>query len=197
MLRPPCATRSVADNLEMLTRRNSLRLPGYDYSLPGPYFLTVCCVERKHLLGRIEEGVYIPSALGNLVGEMWEEQANRFPGLVLDAWTRMSNHLHMIVGFTTIGQTGNLEVPRIMQGFKANTTIQARKRGLLELPHLFQSGYYDHIVRGDKSLERIREYIFTNPQRWHLDKENEDRTGIDEFETWLEEEDRGAPCGAR
>ncbi len=181
----------------MLTHRNSLRLQGYDYSLPGPYFLTVCCVDRRHLLGRIEAGVYQPNDLGAMLGEMWMDQTRRFPGLVIDTWTGMPNHLHMLIGFSSIGQVGELSVPRLMQAFKANATIQARKRGLLTLDHLFQSGYYDHIVRSDSALERVRDYIITNPQRWHLDKENEARTGTDEFETWLEEEDRGAPYGAR
>ncbi|OYT72620.1 MAG: hypothetical protein CFK48_02500 [Armatimonadetes bacterium CP1_7O] len=37
---------------------------------------------------------------------------------------------------------------------------------------LWQRNYYEHIIRNEESLQRIREYILTNPLRWHLDREN-------------------------
>ena len=50
---------------------------------------------------------------------------------------------------------------------------------------VWQRGYYDHIIRDDRSLTRIREYISHNPQRWASDKQNADHKGNDEFERWL------------
>jgi REP element-mobilizing transposase RayT len=44
---------------------------------------------------------------------------------------------------------------------------------------LWQRNYYEHIIRNDQSLHCIRQYIAENPLRWHLDRENPDRTGID------------------
>jgi REP element-mobilizing transposase RayT len=40
---------------------------------------------------------------------------------------------------------------------------------------LWQRDYYDHIIRGDASLERIRQYIVNNPARWAEDEENPNR----------------------
>ena len=37
---------------------------------------------------------------------------------------------------------------------------------------LFQRNYYEHIIRNNESLTRIRHYIFTNPDRWEKDIEN-------------------------
>ncbi len=52
---------------------------------------------------------------------------------------------------------------------------------------LWQRNYYEHIVRNEVSLNRIREYISDNPARWRLDRENPDRSGIDPFDEWLED----------
>ena len=37
---------------------------------------------------------------------------------------------------------------------------------------LWQRNYYEHIIRNEKELHRIREYIFTNPSQWNKDKNN-------------------------
>jgi hypothetical protein len=49
----------------------------------------------------------------------------------------------------------------------------------------WQRNYYEHIVRDEKSLLRIREYISSNPLRWEIDRENPRRKGEDEFDRWL------------
>jgi REP element-mobilizing transposase RayT len=40
---------------------------------------------------------------------------------------------------------------------------------------LWQRGYYDHIVRDEKDLHRVRQYIDNNPLAWALDEENPNR----------------------
>jgi REP element-mobilizing transposase RayT len=37
---------------------------------------------------------------------------------------------------------------------------------------IWQKSFYDHVIRNEKDLNRVREYIFNNPLNWHLDKEN-------------------------
>ncbi len=37
---------------------------------------------------------------------------------------------------------------------------------------LWQRNYYEHIIRDEESLNRIREYIANNPLQWDLDREN-------------------------
>ena len=41
---------------------------------------------------------------------------------------------------------------------------------------LWQRNYYEHIVRGENELSRIREYIANNPLQWEMDRENPLRT---------------------
>jgi putative endonuclease len=50
---------------------------------------------------------------------------------------------------------------------------------------LWQRSFYDHVIRDEASLNRIREYISTNPLRWDLDRENPRSRGSDEFDRWL------------
>lgn len=37
---------------------------------------------------------------------------------------------------------------------------------------VWQPRFYDHIIRNEKSLREIRQYIIENPLKWALDKEN-------------------------
>ncbi len=57
----------------------------------------------------------------------------------------------------------------------------------------WQRNYHEHIIRDENSLNRIREYIINNPLRWHLDKENPNKTGEDEFDLWIEREFKTRP----
>jgi len=51
---------------------------------------------------------------------------------------------------------------------------------------VWQRNYYEHIIRNEDELNRIRGYIVDNPLRWHLDRENPERVGEDEFDRWLD-----------
>lgn len=54
-------------------RRRSIRLPGYDYSQAGAYFITICTHDRMPLFGEIVDGVMTLSAAGNIVSEEWHK----------------------------------------------------------------------------------------------------------------------------
>ena len=51
---------------------------------------------------------------------------------------------------------------------------------------IWQRNYYDHIIRDEHALQRIRDYIATNPLRWALDRENPARLATDDFDRWLD-----------
>jgi putative transposase len=83
-----------------------------------------------------------------------------------------------------------IALPKIIQWFKTMTTNEYI-RGVKQNNwspfdgKLWQRNYYDHVIRNEKSLDRIREYIYNNSLRWHLDKENPNSKGEDEFHHWL------------
>ena len=60
-------------------------------------------------------------------------------------------------------------IPTIVRSYKAAVTLRiSAGRGVL----VWQRNFYEHIVRNDESLDRIRQYIIDNPTRWDDDDEN-------------------------
>jgi len=83
-----------------------------------------------------------------------------------------------------------LGLPDVVHRFKTMTTKRyadgVKRLGWKPFRgRLWQRNYYEHIIRNEESLNRIREYILTNPMRWELDRKNPHRGGVDEFDTWL------------
>ena len=61
-------------------------------------------------------------------------------------------------------------------GFKSATAKRINEyRGKMGTP-VWQRNYYEHIVRNEDELNKIREYIINNPLQWDLDKENPSNT---------------------
>ncbi len=77
--------------------RHSIRLPGYDYALPGAYFVTLCAFNRKCIFGRVVEDRMYENDCGKLAREQWFESAQIRQEFALDAFVVMPNHLHGIL----------------------------------------------------------------------------------------------------
>ena len=236
-------------------RRRSIRLPGYDYSQPGAYFVTICTLNRACLFGDIVNGVMRLNPMGCMVQECWMAIPQHFPHVVLDAFVVMPNHVHGILvivektnagtphpaeamhsveathsvgAMRSVGATHDVgathsagamrsvgtphpaeamrsvgathasplqndntptrprgpkrqSIASIVGSFKSAVTKCINEyRGTPGAP-VWQRNYYEHIIRTEESLNRIREYILQNPLRWHLDRENPERTGVDEL----------------
>src|SRR5215216_7724493 len=85
---------------EPLPQRKHVRIRGYDYSLPGMYFVTICAHGRALLFGEAREDGVVPSDLGRIVQGCWEAIPEHYPGVVTDAFVVMPNHVHGILDFT-------------------------------------------------------------------------------------------------
>jgi putative transposase len=77
--------------------RKSIRLPGYDYTQPGAYFVTLCTRNREHLFGEIIDGEMHWNDFGCIAFETWECLPRQYPYIELDAWIVMPNHIHGII----------------------------------------------------------------------------------------------------
>jgi REP element-mobilizing transposase RayT len=77
--------------------RRSTRLKGYDYAVPGAYFVTICTAEREQTLGYVAEGRIVPSQIGTVVRDCWRALPRRFRHIDLDEWCVMPNHVHGII----------------------------------------------------------------------------------------------------
>ncbi|MBZ0282144.1 MAG: transposase [Anaerolineae bacterium] len=77
--------------------RRSIRLPGYDYTQSGMYFVTLCTHNRGWLFGEIIGDQMHLNAWGQIVTAEWERTPQVRPYITLDAYVVMPNHLHGII----------------------------------------------------------------------------------------------------
>jgi REP element-mobilizing transposase RayT len=72
------------------------------------------------------------------------------------------------------GSPASGSVSTIIGAFKAAVTKRVRA---LEGPNamVWQRSFYEHVIRSEAQLRRIRSYIEDNPRRWAEDEENPDR----------------------
>jgi putative transposase len=173
-------------------RYKSVRLPYYHYCEPGAYFLTLVSAARECLFGRIEDGEIVVTAAGQIVIREWLRSPLLRPQLTLDVFVLMPNHFHGIVFITELdrahgsaalrlpalprraGERTPASISSFLAGFKATTTKQINiLRGQPGQP-VWQPKFYDHVIRSEQDLARIREYIVDNPSQWELDRENPD-----------------------
>jgi putative transposase len=149
--------------------RKSLRLPHYDYATPGAYFLTICVADRACLLGSVTDGKVVLSRGGRIVEETWRTLPSHYPHIELDEFVVMPNHMH---GLLVIREDGSHPLPELVRAFKSFSAREINKAPTGSRRPLWQRGYHEHVVRGEKDLNAIRGYIQNNPLQWEMDEEN-------------------------
>lgn len=194
----------MTQNAEKRQRR-SIRLRGYDYAQTGAYFITIVTKDRLCLFGDVVGGEMRLNERGPIVQTVWEELPDHYLSVQCDAFVVMPNHIHGIITLANNGATGKSDVgagfkpargvavgphsaraglkpaPTLSEVVRAFKTFSARRinemRGSPGIA-VWQRNYYEHVVRSDNELDRIREYIMNNPVQWELDLENPSRKQI-------------------
>ena len=174
-----CTIRAVSSSYP---ERRSLRLRAFDYSRAGAYFVTVTADDRLSLFGEVVDTEMIPNANGQIVKQVWHDLTNHYSHVLLDEFGVMPDHIHAILWLSGAGRAGlkpaptNVVRPRqpLSEVVRALKTFSARRinelRGTPGTP-VWQRNYYERVVRDDRELNAIREYIQTNPLRWPLDRD--------------------------
>ena len=156
----------------------SARLPGWDYASPGYYFVTIVTHGRIPYFGDIADGKMRLSPIGEIVADEWRKTPRIRPNVQLDEWVVMPNHIHGIIVINPTDDRG-VSTPTknqkwkpnslgsIINQFKSTCTKRIRAMGYPEFA--WQSRFYDHIIRDEKSLQQIRTYICSNPLQWEKD----------------------------
>ena len=180
----------------------SARLQNWDYGWNGAYFITICTHNREHYFGKIINNKMELSEIGILAEKYWYEIPQHFPFVKLGEFVVMPNHIHGIIiidktnnGETTVVETQNFaslqqrqqrqqyqpplsknkfgpqsqNLASIIRGYKIGVTKNAKK---INPMWKWQSRYYDHIIRNEKSFQNISNYIINNPLNWNGDKFN-------------------------
>ena len=177
----------------IIHHRRSIRLPHYDYAQPGGYFITLCTQNRACLFGDIINGKMVLNDAGIMVEKYGNEIPQHFHNVILDEHAIMPNHFHgiiMIVGaglsrpILNNGREGNEgredrapTVGNIVAYFKYQSTKHINIIHNGGFQKLWQRNYYERVIRGEKELFEMRQYIINNPANWEMD-ENYCRSGV-------------------
>ncbi len=152
-------------------QRNSIRLAEFNYSQPGWYYLTLCCHGRQHRFGQVDESKMVLNDAGIQTENCWRQIPRHFPHAVLDTFVIMPNHVHgiiRIVGANNHSPKGRSGTSRtigsMVRGFKYGVSDWFRQHG--EYSPIWQRNYWERIIRDEKGLQRIRQYITDNPKNW-------------------------------
>lgn len=143
-------------------RGKSKRLKGYDYSRPGPYFVTIHA--------RVHEPVFEIPRLHAILYETWQALPQRFPGVKLDAFVVMPDHIHGVLWLPSVSTGCSSPAPtlsRVIGAYKSLTAVAwiraCDANGLQGFGSFWQDDFYDCIIPNTVALQRIRHYIRHNP----------------------------------
>ena len=158
-----------------LPRRKHPRLKEYDYSSAAFYFVTICAHNRKCLFSRIVGRGLAPaenrySSYGVIAVEQLRQLEKRYPFVNVDQYVIMPNHIHAILGLEqeAAGASPRPTLTDIICAYKSLTTKACKKVQPIE--KVFQTSFYEHVIRGKEDYKEIAEYIQNNPKQWELDK---------------------------
>jgi len=170
-------------------RTSSARLVGWDYGSHGLYFVTICTKDRIRYFGEIEdhagsETQSIASLrmteIGKIAYNNWENIPTFHPYVELDDFVIMSDHMHGILFINKPDKTSweinrfgaqSKNLASILRGYKSSVKTYATTNNI---EFIWQSRYYDRVIRNEKEYLNIKGYIQDNPDQWYLDRDNFD-----------------------
>ena len=163
-----------------LPNREPNRLPDYDYSQDGAYFVTVCTQVRKQILSKISVGTPLPGCPqmprlellhhGKIAEKVIHQLNDFYDYLSVDKYVIMPDHIHFLItlhnenghpgrGVPTRINERSSEIARFVGTFKRFCNKQYGS-------NIWQSRYYDHVIRNQQDYNEIWEYIENNPRKW-------------------------------
>ena len=184
-------------------RVESTRLPGYDYTRNGAYFITICTKNRQWLFGdiiddKLDNGDKLDtnpvsnhfidpnhdpnpnhfkpgtnhsinirlSDFGKIVNECWYDLPNHYSNIILDEFIIMPNHIHgIIIIRNPTWQKQKHGISEFMRAFKSFSARRIHESGNTNRQEIWQPRFYDHIIKSENELSRIRIYIKNNPYK--------------------------------
>lgn len=167
--------------MKSLPKRRTVRLQGFDYGSENTYFVTICAFRQRHLFGEIQNGIICLNDLGAATWEEWEKTFRLRPHYISHAFQVMPNHLHGLISITrapediwdnariaAFGWSPKDTLATMIGGYKSTITSFARNTLGIKAK-VWQSRFYDHVVRNQKEFDKISRYICNNTRNWKDD----------------------------
>ncbi len=179
--------------------RRSIRIKDYDYSREGLYFITICTHNHERLFGQINNDEMMLNEYGKTAYHEWLQTGEMRKNILLQEFVIMPNHMHGIIEINNstgrgmmprallhcdtksqgtyqrapteqFGKPTSNTIPTIVRGFKSTVTKQINTIRNTPGQTVWQRSYYEHVIRNEKSYNRIFEYIRYNPKKWLQDE---------------------------
>ena len=147
------------DRDDRFPNRTHPRMGWYDYATPGYYFVTICTNDKRCIFGMHGK---LTNA-GQIACQTMVEIPAHFPGVAVDKFVVMPNHVHAIL----ILRDGKTKLTTVVGQYKSAVTRRLRETGWSQ--QVWQTSFHDHVIRDQKGYEKIWLYIDTNPIRWKED----------------------------
>lgn len=163
--------------------RQTIRLPHYDYSSAGAYFVTINARKKAALFDRLAGGEVELNEVGEIALEKWIELPARFQHITLDAFIVMPSHVH---GVLFIEEHATREADRhvraqhaapirggrprvapgslgaIVRSYKSAVTKTVNELQGSPGQSVWHRNYYERVIRNERELNEIRHYIANN-----------------------------------
>lgn len=162
--------------------RKRNRMKGYDYRSREFYFVTICTKNMWEYFGIVRNNVICLNNLGAVVAQQWMWLERQYSDISLDAWCIMPNHFHGIVGVgvelqDSVGGGRDRSRPVRTEGKSLSGYIGAFKTTSSKIirrdfspDFCWHRSFHDRIIRNESELNRIRQYIWDNPSKWHCNR---------------------------
>ena len=168
--------------MSFMKYRKHIRLKGYDYATPNYYFVTVCTRNRQELfypgvsekygdlLRRDVAAGLVPAneliisqrkSITNCIENILINEVTQKYSIGLDFYCIMPDHIHFIIVISGDHKGRSYSLGQIIGAFKSLSTREVWKLGYHD--KIFQPNFYEHVVRNERSLDSIRQYILNNP----------------------------------
>ena len=146
-------------------------MDGYDYSLCGAYFVTICTKDKTQILWknvgadiiRPNENIEL-SEYGKIVDTAINRISSYYPTVLVDKYVIMPDHVHMIVVLSEHTD----EYGRIISAPTLSVVIGQMKRWVSKTLGflIWQKSFHDHIIRNEFDYKEICKYIDENPSKY-------------------------------
>jgi len=156
-----------------MRKRKSARAKFIDYRAPGYYFITTNIKYFIPVFGEIRNKIMYLKEAGVIAWQCWYEIPKHFD-VKIDEFIVMPDHIHGILILPN--KPDNHPLYEIVGLYKSSVTriIRSQIVGRGHDPALqfvrWHKSYHDRIIRDHHELNRIRNYIRTNPARWNPDR---------------------------
>ena len=165
-----------------LPQRKPIRLPSYDYSTNGAYFITVCTHKKQKIFWkdcRVDpcgQPCIVYSELGEIAQNCISVIEEKF-NIVVDKYAIMPDHIHLLISMSDyekrLTARVNPTISQVVGAYKSivsNEWLTCCKEKNKKMGEIWQRSFFDHVIRGPQDYEEIWHYIDENPLRRMINK---------------------------